>query len=799
MSLPWWVSKKVRLLRRIPLFSHLSNSNLHGLAKELKTVVLPAGRSIIREGEFADRLYIITDGSAEVLAKAASGSPTRLSTLGPGDFFGETGLQFGGRRHATVRSTTEIELLQLNLEQIEKVIGVPGTRNRVEYLKLIPGFDHLDGSVLNLLAKQLKEELIPAGNPVVVEGDPADRLFIVLAGELEVSVGQSPKQTMIATLTRGEIFGEMALVTPGRRRNATVTSITGSRLLSLSHTMLQDVIESDSSVSAEFYKHVDELMVARFFKQVAPFARLNDKQRRYLATRVRSRKVAPGTLVIRQGDRGKSCYLLRSGCAEVLVSENGSERVLSKLEAGATFGEIALLTNAARTASVRTVEDSELLELDKATLDELLDQGDEVAEELVRLMRGREAPQRAPNIIVTEQATAEGSEVTVLKNPDRLTYFRLSDRGRLIWDWIDGVRNSRDLTVEYFVRFGVFSPETVLNILAGLAHGGFIETHQIQHTFAQENAKKGGFSRTSGRLVAAMNWKAEIRGVDPLLTKLHQNGVRLLFTPAGKVIMALLSILGIVAFAIGTSSAASVLGKGHDGLALLFAIPGLFLAIAIHEAGHAFAVKAYGREVHRVGVGFYWGTPIAFVDTSDTWLSSRRERVMVSLAGSYATLVMGGLIGIAILAVSNTLVTTVLWILASWIYVSVVININPFFMEADGYYVLCDLLDRPNLREEILKTLPENISQALRHPSTIRENWFPLAYSLLGVIYCVGTAALTVVIYRAVFQGLVASWIGSTAAIGIGWALGALLVFSFIVEILLESRRVRARPKAKTA
>jgi hypothetical protein len=54
-------------------------------------------------------------------------------------------------------------------------------------------------------------------------------------------------------------------------------------------------------------------------------------------------------------------------------------------------------------------------------------------------------------------------------------------------------------------------------------------------------------------------------------------------------------------------------------------------------------VKAFGREVHRAGVGWYWFGPIAFVDTTDMWLDGPRKRILVSCAGPAADLVLGGI------------------------------------------------------------------------------------------------------------------------------------------------------------
>ena len=65
---------------------------------------------------------------------------------------------------------------------------------------------------------------------------------------------------------------------------------------------------------------------------------------------------------------------------------------------------------------------------------------------------------------------------------------------------------------------------------------------------------------------------------------------------------------------------AALEGTEAGGWLLLFWVPAYILAIVGHEAGHAFTTKHYGREVPRVGIGWYWFGPVAYIATSDMWL-----------------------------------------------------------------------------------------------------------------------------------------------------------------------------------
>jgi rhodanese-related sulfurtransferase len=104
---------------------------------------------------------------------------------------------------------------------------------------------------------------------------------------------------------------------------------------------------------------------------------------------VETRALPPRTMIFKKGDPGDSFWVIQSGKVRVFRSDNeGLEITLSKLGAGQSFGEMALLTGESRSASVETIEDTQALVLTKDQFDQVMKSHPEVSLTFIKQLSG---------------------------------------------------------------------------------------------------------------------------------------------------------------------------------------------------------------------------------------------------------------------------------------------------------------------------------------------------------------------------------------------------------------------------
>ncbi len=115
-------------------------------------------------------------------------------------------------------------------------------------------------------------------------------------------------------------------------------------------------------------------------------------------------------IMLREGDPGEAMYIIKSGMARVFTTQGDQEVELAVLGPGACVGEVATLTGSVRTASVMTMEPSELYQFSKRQLDEIVEQYPKVKKRLEALVLGRaedtidKITRRFPQVAVDSEA-----------------------------------------------------------------------------------------------------------------------------------------------------------------------------------------------------------------------------------------------------------------------------------------------------------------------------------------------------------------------------------------------------------
>lgn len=174
---------------------------------------------------------------------------------------------------------------------------------------------------------------------------------------------------------------------------------------------------------------------------------------------------------------------------------------------------------------------------------------------------------------------------------------------------------------------------------------------------------------------------------------------RLIFSQIGKVVWLLVALAAVLlGFTHFNELADDVANKqlATTDLLLLFVI--YPVVKAFHELGHGLAVKAWGGEVHETGITLLVFMPVPYIDGSAAWaFSDKRKRALVSAAGILAELFLAGLGIIVWVTVEPGLIRDIALNVALICSISTLLfNANPL-LRFDGYQVLSDLIEIPNL------------------------------------------------------------------------------------------------------
>jgi small-conductance mechanosensitive channel len=141
------------------------------------------------------------------------------------------------------------------------------------------------------------------------------------------------------------------------------------------------------------------------------FRPLSAEERERVAGAARERRYAEGETIVREGERSSSMFLVESGRVGVSIHEAGGEtRRLAVIEPGSAFGEISLLTGEPRTATVRALTETVLIEIEKESLAPVLQANPALAEAFGESMRRRQ--RETADLFDATRETAE-------KAPDR--------------------------------------------------------------------------------------------------------------------------------------------------------------------------------------------------------------------------------------------------------------------------------------------------------------------------------------------------------------------------------------------
>lgn len=228
--------------------------------------------------------------------------------------------------------------------------------------------------ILGLLAAEADVLTLADGEALIREGEAGDSMYLVVSGRL-IATSRFPREETLE-LGAGQSVGELAFLT-GARRSATVEARGDARVVRLPRSAFDKVAERHPEARAKMtqglVRRLRQTQLSRAIRSSPILSGQDERVLSDLETELELMMLPAGGTLFRQGEPGDCLYVVISGMVRVLVRRHDEEvRLIAELGAGETVGEMAILADVPRSATVSAVRDTHLAKLTQAGYERLL-------------------------------------------------------------------------------------------------------------------------------------------------------------------------------------------------------------------------------------------------------------------------------------------------------------------------------------------------------------------------------------------------------------------------------------------
>ncbi|RMZ89727.1 hypothetical protein DV736_g3042, partial [Chaetothyriales sp. CBS 134916] len=232
-------------------------------------------------------------------------------------------------------------------------------------------FSQLDEESFSTVLGALSEKSIPAPNiKVISQGDEGDYFYVIEDGEFDVYINPSGSVqpgpdglgNKVASIAPGGSFGELALMYNAPRAATVVSVAKRSTLWALDRVTFRRILMTNAAEKRKMYEG--------FLEEVPLLSSLKPYERSKIADALESVKISAGEKIITEGEPGDAFYLLETG--EASAYKNGTSEPVRKYQRGDFFGELALLDDKPRAATVVAETEAKVAKLGRDGFKRLL-------------------------------------------------------------------------------------------------------------------------------------------------------------------------------------------------------------------------------------------------------------------------------------------------------------------------------------------------------------------------------------------------------------------------------------------
>ena len=394
-----------------------------------------------------------------------------------------------------------------------------------------------------------------------------------------------------------------------------------------------------------------------------------------------------------------------------------------------------------------------------------------------------------------------GNDFAMLARDDRELHYRLEVWEAELLPKIDGTRTVGDLVVERMGAGGGLDAEPVTDLVVALYGGGFLDPAPIatDELIADrlDPASPGRKKLKRFGKTLQIEWK----GADRLVRFCYRNLLRPFFWWPVALVSGLIAVAGLAAFIdVYASGRFSIGGESAPTEAAILLALAFFLTF-MHELGHSVVISHYHRKVKSAGFLIYFGSPAFFVEATDSLMLERRQRILQASAGPFTELIIAGVASLVIFAFPEGPLGDLLYKFALLNYIVIFLNLVPL-LELDGYWILSDLIQMPDLRPRSLQFIQHDVWHKIRARERLTpQEWGLGGYGFAGIAFTIFSFYTGYFFWQVIAKNLVFGlWRGGIGSKVLLVLLGAFLAGPIIRGLLKLTlslvRRVRGVVRA---
>ena len=360
--------ERLEFLSIVPIFHSINRNQLNNIILNMYTCSFDQGQLIFKEGETGYSFYIIKTGS--VNCESESGGIKR--TLQTKDYFGEYAVLFDMPRSLNVRAKTKVISYKISSALLEESLG-HDYRNII--LKSILREALINSKYLSLLGSNYyineiyqnvriilfhNDEIVPLKEENNNEDKDKDKdkdnnlIYVIISGNFIYKNNNNENKILSK---RGQLFGEEYLDFKNSTNSFTVYAEGECRVMKL---IINDALKT-MNIKIKATKIISFLQHLNYMQKTEMFRNTSIHKLIQICSLMKKEKFNPNDFIFEKGDKAEKFYVIKKG--SVIVWRD--EKRVRELEKGNCFGELALLSNEPRSATIQAKEHCTLYVLEK--------------------------------------------------------------------------------------------------------------------------------------------------------------------------------------------------------------------------------------------------------------------------------------------------------------------------------------------------------------------------------------------------------------------------------------------------